>query len=158
MARKLALFGALFFVALVAGAAFAIWIDYNPTGMSPAFYTQQMQHAIRVFTVPLPTVVILGVLFTIVSTVLARRERPDFYFLFVASVCIVAVALITGFGNIPINNQIKMWNIGSPPADWGNLADRWWWFQTMRTIAAVGGLSLLIIAALTRRGRHEALE
>jgi uncharacterized membrane protein len=97
-------------------------------------------------------------LFTIVSTVLARRERPDFYFLFVASVCIVAVALITGFGNIPINNQIKMWNIGSPPADWGNLADRWWWFQTMRTIAAVGGLSLLIIAALTRRGRHEALE
>jgi uncharacterized membrane protein len=105
-----------------------------------------------VFTVPLPTVVILGMLFTIVSAVLARRERPDFYFLFVASVCIVAVALITAFGNIPINNQIKMWNIGSPPADWGNLADRWWWFQTMRTIAAVGGLSLLIIAALTRRG------
>ena len=77
MARKLVLFGALFFVALVAGAAFAIWIDYNPTGMSPAFYTEKMQHAIRVYTVPLPTVVILGVLFTVVSTVIARRERPE---------------------------------------------------------------------------------
>ena len=152
MVRKLSLFGALFFVALVAGAAFAIWIDYNPADMSAAFYTEKMQHAIRVFTVPLPMVVILGVLFTIVSTVLARRERPEFYLLIVASVCIVAVALITAFGNIPINNQIKAWSVSSPPSNWGILADRWWWFQTMRTIAAIGGLGLLIIAALTRRG------
>ena len=152
MARKLIFFGALFFVALVAGAAFAIWIDYNPAGMSPAFYTEKMKHAIRVFTVPLPTIVILGVLFTIVSTVLARRERPEFYLLIVASVCVIAVALITALGNIPINNQIKMWNVSSPPSNWGDLAQRWWWFQTVRTVAALGGLSLLIIAALGRRG------
>jgi uncharacterized membrane protein len=152
MVRKLISFGSLFFVALVAGAAFAIWIDYDPTGMSPAFYTQKMQHAIRVFTLPLPTVVILGVLFTIVSTILARRERPEFYLLLAATVCIVAVALITAFGNIPINNQIRFWNVSSPPSNWGDLAQRWWSFQTMRTIAAICGLSLLIIAALTRRG------
>jgi len=126
MVRKLVLFGALFFVALVAGAAFAIWIDYDPTGMSPAFYTEKMQHAIRVFTVPLPTVVTLGVLFTIGSTVLARRERPDFYLLLAASICIVAVALITGFGNIPINNQIRMWNVSAPPPNWEDLAHKWW--------------------------------
>ena len=151
MVRKLISFGSLFFVALVAGAAFAIWIDYNPTGMSPAFYAEKMQHAIRVFTVPLPTVVILGVLFTIISTILARRDRPGFYLLIAASVCIIAVALITAFGNIPINNQIKMWNVGSPPSNWGNLADRWWWFQTFRTIAAIGGLGVLIATALARR-------
>lgn len=118
MARKLVLFGALFFVALVAGAAFAIWIDYNTASMSPAFYTEKMQHAISVFTVPLPTVVILGVLFIIVSTILARRERPEFYLLIAASVCIIAVALITAFGNIPINNQIRIWNPSSPPSNW----------------------------------------
>src|SRR5437762_4745758 len=151
MIRKLVLFGALFFVALVAGAAFAIWIDYNPTDMSPAFYTEKMQHAIRVFTVPLPTVVILGVLFTIVSTILARRERPEFYLLLAATVCIVAVALITAFGNVPINNQIKMWKVGSPPSNWGELAQKWWWFQTIRTIAAIGGLGILIVTALARR-------
>ena len=156
MGRKLVLFGALFFVALVAGAAFAIWIDYNPAGMSPAFYTEKMQHAIRVFTVPLPTVVILGVLFTIVSTILARRERPEFYLLIAASVCIIAVALITVFGNIPINNQIRMWNVSSPPSNWGDLAQKWWQFQTVRTIAAIGGLSLLIIAALARRLSRDA--
>ena len=153
MLRKLFLFAALFFVALVAGAAFAIWIDYNPTGMSPAFYTEKMQHAIRVFTVPLPAVVILGVLFTLGSTILARGERPEFYFLIVASGCIIAVALITAFGNIPINNQIKTWPATSPPSNWEDLAQKWWWFQTVRTIAALGGLSLLIIAALKSRGQ-----
>jgi len=152
MTRKLVLFGALFFVALVAGAAFAILIDYNPAGMSPAFYTEKMQHAIRVFTIPLPTVVILGMLFTIVSTILARRERLEFYLLIAASVCIIAVALITAFGNIPINNQIREWNVTSPPSNWRDLAQKWWWFQTVRTIAAIGGLSLLIIPALARRG------
>src|SRR5260370_4467657 len=151
MTRKLVLFGALFFVALVAGAAFAIWIDYNPAGMSPAFYTEKMQHAIRVFTIPLPTVVILGVLFTIVSTILARRERPEFYLLIAASVCIIAVALITAFGNIPINNQIRVWNVTSPPSNCRDLAHKAWWFQTVRTIPAVGGFSLLIIPALARR-------
>src|SRR5687767_11924376 len=109
VARRIALFAALFFVALVAGAAFAIWIDYNPAGMSPIFYAEKMQHAIRVFTIPLPTVVVLGVLFTITSTFLARRDRRDFYLLIAASVCIIAVALITAFGNIPINNQIMTW-------------------------------------------------
>lgn len=150
MTRKFVLFAALFFVALVAGAAFAIWIDYNPTGMSPAFYVEKMQHAIRVFTIPLPAVVVLGVAFTVVSTFFARRDRPDFYLLLAASLCIIAVALITVLGNIPINNQIKTWSINSPPSNWSELSVRWWHFQIVRTISAVGGLSLLILALLVR--------
>jgi len=151
MIRGIVLFAALFFVALVAGAAFAIWIDYNPAGMSSTFYTEKMQHAIRVFTVPLPTVVILGALFTIVSTFLARHERLDFYLLIGASVCIIAVALITALGNVPINNQIRTWSIDSPPPNWGELAQKWWSFQTVRTLSAIGGLSFLAVTALVRR-------
>jgi hypothetical protein len=60
MTRGIVLFTALFFTALVAGGAFVIWIDYNPTGMSATFYVEKMQHAIRVFTAPLPTIVILS--------------------------------------------------------------------------------------------------
>ncbi len=151
MIRGIVLFAALFFVALVAGAAFAIWIDYNPAGMSSAFYTEKMQHAIRVFTVPLPTVVILGALFTIVSTFLARHERLDFYLLIAASACIIALALITALGNIPINNQIRTWSINSPPPNWAELAQKWWSFQTVRTLSAIGGLSFLAVTALVRR-------
>ena len=151
MARRIALFAALFFVALVAGAAFAIWIDYNPAGMSPTFYAEKMQHAIRVFTIPLPTVVVLGVLFTVASTFLARRDRPAFYLLLAASACIITVALITAFGNIPINNQIMTWDINSPPSNWAELAEKWWQFQTVRTMAAIAGLGSLIAVALLRR-------
>jgi uncharacterized membrane protein len=149
--RKFALFSALLFVALVAGAAFAIWFDYNPKGMSPAFYAEKMQHAIHTFTIPLPTVVILGVLFTVISTFLARSERPNFYLLMAASVCIIAVALITRFGNIPINNQILIWNISSPPSNWADLAQKWWELQTLRTALAIGALAFLISAALAQR-------
>ena len=108
MTRGIVLFTALFFTALVAGGAFVIWIDYNPTGMSATFYVEKMQHAIRAFTTPLPTIVILSVLSTAASAFLARRERPGFYLPVAASLCTLAVALITAFGNIPINNQRAM--------------------------------------------------
>src|SRR2546430_3335345 len=152
MLQKFVLFAALLFVALVAGAAFAIWFDYNPSGMSAAFYTEKMQHAIRVFTIPLPIIVVLGVLFTIAAALLARSERPNFYLLLAASICIVAVALITRFGNIPINNQIITWSIDSPPSNWSELAHKWWQFQTARTVLALGALAFLISAVLARRG------
>jgi hypothetical protein len=73
VARRIVLFLALFFVALTSGAAFAILLDTNPSGMSPTFYAEKMQHAIRVFMVPLNAVAILGVLFTIASTPRTRR-------------------------------------------------------------------------------------
>ena len=148
MTRSIVLFAALLFTALVAGGAFVIWIEYNPTGMSASFYTEIMQHAIRVFTAPLPTVVMLSVLFTAASAFICRRERPAFYLLFLAGACMVAVALITAFGNVPINNQIKTWSISSPPAAWVDLSAEWWRFQSARTVAAICGLSLLILAAV----------
>jgi uncharacterized membrane protein len=63
----------------------------------------------------------------------------------------VAVALITALGNIPINNQIKMWNINSPPPNWAELAQKWSSFQTLRTLAAIGALTFLTVTALVRR-------
>ena len=94
-----------------------MWLDYSPTGMSSTFYVAKMQHAIRVLTIPLPAVVILGVFFTIVSTFLARGDHPSFYLLIAASFCAIAVGLVTAFGNVPINNQIMTWNINSPPSN-----------------------------------------
>ena len=149
--RKFILFGALLFVALVAGAAFAIWFDYNPSGMSPAFYTEKMQHAIRVFTIPLPTIVVLGLLFTIAAAFLVRSERSNFYLLIAATICIAAVALITRLGNIPINNQILTWSSDSPPSNWAELAQTWWRLQTLRTALAIAALAFLISAVLAQR-------
>ena len=151
MARSVIFFFALLFTALVAGGAFVIWIEYNPSGMSAAAYVEGMQHAIRVFTIPLPTTVILSVVFCAASAFLARREGTAFYLLVAATGSVLAVALVTVFGNIPINNQIMTWSSSAPPHRWVELSVQWWQFQTVRTIAALCGMALLIVAVLFRR-------
>lgn len=151
MVRRIVLFLALFFVALTSGAAFAIWLDTNPSGMSSAFYAQRMQDAIRVFMVPLNAVAILGVLLTIASTFLARRDRSSFYLLIAASICLIAATLITTFGNVPIINQIKAWNINSPPSNWMQVGEKWSRFQTVRMILQAAALALVILSTMFRR-------
>jgi uncharacterized membrane protein len=149
--RRIVLFLALFFVALTTGAAFAICLDTNPSGVSPVFYAEKMQHAIRVFTVPLNTVAILCVLFTIASTFLARRDRLSFYLLMAASVCLIAGTLITVLGNVPIINQITNWNTNSPPSNWLEVGEKWSRFQTVRTLLQAAALALVILSTLFRR-------
>ncbi len=151
--RKIIFFGAALFNSLVAGAAFAIWIDYKPANMSASFYTEKMQHAIRVFTIPLPILVVLGVVFAIGALIVARKERTSALLFGLATVCILVVALVTAFGNIPINNQIITWNANQPPDNWKALADSWWTFQSIRVVAAVIGTSSIVIAFLSRLER-----
>jgi uncharacterized membrane protein len=151
MARRIVLFLALFFVALTSGAAFAVWLDTNPSGVSSIFYAEKMQHAIRVFTVPLNAAAIFGVLFTIISTCFARRDHLSFYFLIAASICLIAGTLITVFGNVPIINQIKSWNSHSPPSNWMEVGVKWWLFQSVRTILQAAALALVILSTMFRR-------
>jgi uncharacterized membrane protein len=155
MTRKIVLFAALLFAALAAGGGYVVWWDYNPGEMSPAFYTEKMQYAIRTIGTPLFAVVGLGTFFTIISALLARRDRPHFYFLIGASICFFTVAMITNFGNIPILDQIKTWNISSPPSNWKELADKWWLIHNVRFAVQITGLSLLIWAVLGRRTNEE---
>jgi len=155
MARRIILFLTLFFVALTSGAAFTIWLDTNPDGVSPIFYAEKMQHAIRVFTVPLNTVAILGVIFTIASTFLARRDRFSFYLLIGASICVAAAALITAFGNVPIINQIMTWSSNSPPSNWMEVGERWSRLQTVRTILQTAALACVILSTLFHRNHSK---
>lgn len=150
MLRKMMLFGSLLFVGLTAGAAYVIWFDYNPDGMSSAFYVEKMQHAIRVLTIPLPSIVLLGLLFTVIASFQARGDRAPFLLLTAASLCVLAVALITRFGNVPINDQILSWNVDSPPANWGQIAEKWWRFQTARVILQTVALCFVTSAVLIR--------
>lgn len=150
MGRQIILFGSLLFVGLTAGAAFVVWFVYNPDGMSSAFYVENMQHSIRRLTIPLPAIVVLGLLFTALASFQARNDRPVFSLLAAACLCVLAVGLITRFGNIPINDQILTWNIGSPPPGWLTIAKEWWRLQTARVILQIAALCLVISAVLIR--------
>lgn len=156
MARKIIIFGSLLFVGLTAGPAYVVWFVYNPDGMSPAVYIENMQHAIRVLTIPLPTIVVLGLIFTLIASFQARNDPGVFYLLATASCCVLTVGLVTRFGNIPINNQILTWNIDSPPADWLKVAQEWWHFQTVRVVLQIAAFSLVSLAVSIRQNESAA--
>jgi hypothetical protein len=42
-----------------------------------------------------------------------------------AGVLAVASFLITRLGNVPINGQIKLWAVITPPADYASILQRW---------------------------------
>jgi hypothetical protein len=151
MARRIVLFAALMFAALIVGGQYVVWWDYDPTGMSAAFFTEKMQHAIRVIGLPLFSVQCAAALLTMVSAFLARRDRPTFCLLLAASACCFTGVLLTLFGNIPILNQIATWNIGSPPSNWKELADKWWWIHSVRFTVQITGLGLLMLVAFYHR-------
>jgi Domain of unknown function (DUF1772) len=144
MARRIILMAALIFAAVIVGGQYVVWWDYDPQGMSAAFYTEKMQHAIRVIGLPLFSVQCAAALLTLVSAFLARRDRPALFYLLLASALCLTGVLLTIFGNIPILNQIATWNIGSPPANWKELADKWWWIHSVRIAMQIGGLGVLV--------------
>ena len=147
MTRTIFLFGAVLFAGLIAGGQYLVWWDYNPAGNSAEFYIEKLQYAIRVIGVPLFSVQILTALFTIVAALLWRKVRPMNYILGVAAaICLIGVAL-TYFGNIPLLNQIATWNSASPPADWLEIAGRWWWIHNVRFAIQLSAFILLIISA-----------
>jgi uncharacterized membrane protein len=146
MKYRLFLFLAVFFTALAAGASFVVWIDFKPMEMSPHFYVEKMQHAIKVFTIPLPLVLILAAFFNVLSFIFLRRYKKLSFLVLAAAFCIIAGILITVFGNVPINNQIKTWNIDSPPDNWKYIQHQWWIIHTVRTITLMAGLCLVLFA------------
>ncbi|MFJ9364875.1 anthrone oxygenase family protein [Nocardia sp. NPDC101769] len=62
--------------------------------------------------------------------------------------------LVTRFGNVPINERIKTWHIGSLPANYEDQLNRWETFHDIRTAAAVLAFILLLTAVeMAKSGR-----
>ncbi|MFC6023683.1 anthrone oxygenase family protein [Plantactinospora solaniradicis] len=72
-----------------------------------------------------------------------------------ASALVVTTFLVTRFGNVPINGQIKMWLATSVPADHAEILRRWELLNYVRTGTALAAFVLLLALvdrALARRG------
>jgi uncharacterized membrane protein len=133
-------------VALVAGTVFGIWLGYNPASLSSTTYVELQQASIRALNVTMPVLGAIGILLTITSSILARSECRTPYLLVGAVVCLLVAALVTRFGNQPINAVVMTWNTQAPPANWMVLRDEWWQWHIVRTLATVVALSLLLWA------------
>ncbi|GIG93381.1 DUF1772 domain-containing protein [Plantactinospora endophytica] len=62
-----------------------------------------------------------------------------------ASLLTLTTFLVTRFGNVPINRQIREWLAGSVPADHAAILERWELLNYVRTFTAVAAFVLLLV-------------
>jgi uncharacterized membrane protein len=84
----------------------------------------------------------LAVLSTLVPAVRSRGRLR----LLAGSASALAIIsfLVTRFGNVPINQHIKQWAVGTPPADYAEILHRWEMFHFVRTGCALAAFILAI--------------
>ncbi|WP_067697818.1 anthrone oxygenase family protein [Nocardia jejuensis] len=93
---------------------------------------------------------------TVLSTVLlATRSKSTTRWLSAGAAALaVASFLITRLGNVPINQHIKVWAVGGPPADYAEILRRWELFHFSRTGCAVAAFVLVVAAVTGVVGAH----
>lgn len=72
-----------------------------------------------------------------------------------ASALVVTSFLVTRFGNVPINQHIKQWAVGTPPADYAEILHRWEMFHILRTGCALAAF-VLVIGVVLATARAES--
>jgi len=77
-----------------------------------------------------------------------KGQRQTFYLTLAGLALFVVALLTTVLIEVPIVKQIEAWTPGSLPANWQALRDRWLSFHVVRIVSGIGGLALLVIAAI----------
>jgi uncharacterized membrane protein len=152
MAVDVVRFVLLVLLSLLAGTMFGIWVGYNPGALSATSYVEQQQNAIRAFNTLLP---LIGAVCIILSAALAFRTRSDARVRtlhIAAAILMVVAAVVTRFGNQPINAIVMAWSPEAPAANWMQLRDDWWQWHIVRSVAGIGALLITVVAVLARRG------
>jgi uncharacterized membrane protein len=80
------------------------------------------------------------------SVALAVTNRGGQRWTAAAAAALVLVSfLVTRFGNVPINADIKVWAATAAPPDHASILRRWEIFNMVRTVAAVAAFGLLLV-------------
>jgi uncharacterized membrane protein len=148
MAANAVRFVLLLLLALLVGTMVGIWVGFNPASLSASAYVEQQQNAIRSLNMLLPATGAACIMLTLVLAFMAKDDPRSRYSLVAVAALLVVAALVTRFGNQPINAIVATWSARSPAANWTQLRDAWWHWHIVRSIAGVAALALLVLAVL----------
>ena len=144
---------ALFTTGLLAGTFFYVKIIILPTFWDVStnihlhFRFALMQHHDAVFQ----TLIALSILSSSWFTWRIRTLGQISVFTGFAVLLGITTYLITYFGNIPINNQLKLWLETSVPENWVSILKSWDFFHTCRTATAIGSFLMILIATFFKQ-------
>lgn len=135
-------------IALLAGSVFGIWRGYDPTAYSPVAFLEVHQGAVRGLNVLLPAMGAAAIALTAVLAWNAMGRALPFRLYVVAIAAMVTAALVTRFGNQPINAIVMTWTAGDIPTGWEALRDTWWRWHLLRVTAIILALATLVAAIM----------
>ena len=78
-----------------------------------------------------------------------RQQKISRVFGAIAILLTIATLLITRFGNVPINMEVKTWLPTAPPTNWLSIMKTWDSYHTMRTATAIGSFFMILIATFS---------
>ncbi len=150
MSLQLVRFLNIIMAGIMAGAVFVIWIGYDPHGYAYETYVDQQQASIEALNTLMPLLGLFAILLTIYSAYQQKKDRSAMVTLLVAIGFMIASALLTKFGNQPINAIVMTWDKSVAPGDWMALRDQWCTFHILRTVTTFIGFALVVWATVRR--------
>ena len=148
MIRRIIHFLAVCAAGLITGGQYVVSFDYNPAGTNASFYTEKIQYAIHHIGTPLFGLLIATTILCFLSAILYfRQARRVSLLLAGAGIFFFIGAMITRFGNIPLLDLMDTWTVASPPANWLDVAQRWYMFHSIRFVVDLIGLFLAVLSA-----------
>jgi uncharacterized membrane protein len=149
---RIAQFANILLFALVMGVFWGTWFSLSRSiaSITPEAFLEighiMIANLGKPMSILLPAALIASVL---VLTVLFRHRRVAAFYLALASLLLMVGALVVTLAvNVPIDYEINQWTATTLPADWMAIRDRWQFYHTIRTFAAVGSFACAIASAL----------
>jgi Ca2+/Na+ antiporter len=145
--RSVVVLLAIFITGLLAGAMLGIAMEQQTAQKLPeAAWTPRQQNNDALFRKVMPiTFVAMMLLLTASIFLLHGRSRMA---MAAATVCALAVIIVTAGWEVPINNEIVKWTAGNAPVDWMSTRDKWLRNHWVRTWIGVLAFGCALVSSL----------
>jgi uncharacterized membrane protein len=75
-----------------------------------------------------------------------------------AGILAVTTLVVTRFGNVPVNRQIRTWDPAFPAADWLATLHRWDIFNAIRTTTGIASFVVMCVVVIFAAGKRSTEE
>ena len=145
---------------LVAGVFWGTWFSLSRSiaSITPAAFLEIGHTMIANLGGPMSLLIPATIVSMLVLVVVLyrRHDQPAFVLAAAALGLLVVSTVITLSVNVPIDGQIAGWTVGTLPADWERIRNRWEFYHGLRTALTLVGAGCLFASALwTQHGQRD---
>jgi hypothetical protein len=153
MKLKLAQFSTIILFALVMEVFWGTWfaLSRSIVAFRPQTFLDIGQTAIRNLAVPMHILMPLALVSALILPALLPKSSAAFALAVAGFMLMVYALVVTLAVEVPIDNQIKVWTIGTLPADWQAIRDRWEFYHALRTFGSIVALISVTASTLSNR-------